>query len=272
MSLLQSVKDAFLPEHSPIMMPELPIWVLVIGSSLFFTFLYRLCHPFMMRFFRDSYGNLKREDQVEWNSRAVSNVHALIAVVGSLYVLFWSESADEYIDEIDVNYGCTMGAYCLTLSMGYFIYDTILVLLHYKQLGGTGVMFHHISAIIAVGINNVYRKFMLFPLIFAVTEITTPFVNQRYFLDKADMKSRKRYTVNGLLMWLGFVVVRCSMIPISIYILYVQSEAMVKGMPLFVRIAVYAQIVNLSTLNSYWTYKITQGLIKALKSASKKRE
>lgn len=188
--------------------------------------------------------------------------------MGSLYVLFFSDST-EYVREINVVHGCDAGAYMLTFSLGYFLYDTIIVLINYKQLGGVSMMFHHISAILCVCIVNMYHKFMLFPLFFSITEITTPFVNQRFFLDKANMKSSKRYTFNGLLMWLGFVLFRCSLIPISLHIIYTQGEMMVRGMPAFVRFVVYAQITNMSILNTYWTYKITKGIISVFTSKKK---
>jgi hypothetical protein len=111
------------------------------------------------------------QDNIPNKNSAVSNVHAVLAVILAVYTLFFSDSADEYIGLIDAVRGCFTGGAVLGFSMGYFLYDTVVVLANYKALGGIGMMSHHLSAIAAITICLMYHKFMLFPLIFAITEV-----------------------------------------------------------------------------------------------------
>ncbi|KAL0485517.1 tmem56b [Acrasis kona] len=269
MSVVQWVKQLFVVRGAPLTVPDPIIFYIVFASALVFTILYQLCDPMMKKMFPNSYGKLDEDHRIEWNSRILSNVHAIVVVIYCVYIIFNSSCTEKYLHDIDVIYGCEHSLYVLSISLGYFLYDTVIILMNYNQLGGASMMFHHISSIACICILNSYRQFTLIPLSYCLTEITTPFVNQRFFFDKAEKKNSKRYTFNGLLMWLGFVLFRCTMIPLSVYIVYTKYDVMREKMPIFLRYCLYAQVINISVLNLFWTYKITMGIVSTLIKRSK---
>lgn len=56
-------------------------------SSALFTYLYRSISPKITNTWFKRFGKLNKRDQIEWNERVVSSVHAIIASVVSTAVL-----------------------------------------------------------------------------------------------------------------------------------------------------------------------------------------
>jgi len=54
--------------------------------------------------------------------------------------------------------------------------------------------------------------------LFLITEITTFSVNQRVFLDMMKMRGTIWEVLNGMLMWLGFLIVRVLITPFIFYL------------------------------------------------------
>jgi hypothetical protein len=125
---------------------------------------------------------------------------------------------------------------------------------------------HHCIAISTCLLLTYYQSVQSILLLFAISEITTPFVNNRIFLEHLDMKSSIWFALNGIAMWLGFVIFRFSLVFIIPYILYQQWSTFMHSVPLILRTLVFVFYSLMSVLNTYWTYKITTGLIKVVKS------
>lgn len=99
-------------------------------------------------------------------------------------------------------------------------------------------------------------------MLFALSEATTPFVNLRVFLVKAGKKDSFIYLMNGVAMFLGFVIFRVSLVFVIPYVFYVYREQL-QQMAIFPTFMTTLGYLIISSLNVMWTYAIGMGLVKA---------
>eukprot|EP01027_Heterolobosea_sp_BB2_P011834 GEZU01017187.1.p1 GENE.GEZU01017187.1~~GEZU01017187.1.p1 ORF type:complete len:177 (+),score=43.41 GEZU01017187.1:626-1156(+) len=124
---------------------------------------------------------------------------------------------------------------------------------------------HHFFGGLGYLLTTFYHAGHFWTIIFGFTESTTPFTNQRWFLDKSGLRESTAYTINGLLLWLTWIPVRLALVPFLAYKLYMNfARIWALWTPLAVGfLLVLSFIINV--LNVYWFYKITLGVIKVLK-------
>ncbi|KAG2386961.1 hypothetical protein C9374_001996 [Naegleria lovaniensis] len=201
-------------------------------------------------------------DRKEWNSRMVSNVHAVIATVLSFYCLFSVYLPTDNYNGILAK-SAPICTFLLTYCAGYFLYDLIIVAADYPHLGGMETILHHTTSFVALIGSMLWEKCVVLLVLMLFTEISTPFVNQRYFLSKCNMKSTKLYAYNGILMWASFGIVRISFCFYMPYIILADSLTWC-SFPIGWIIGVWIMVISISLLNIIWFYKITSGLIQVL--------
>ena len=104
----------------------------------------------------------------------------------------------------------------------------------------------------------------------AFTEITTPFVNNRYFLSLHNKSDGKCYLYNGLMMTFSFFIFRCvfmSYLVVGLTIGSLRDNNYHLGAPELQRYAIYVSICLyfiLLALNFVWFHKMVKGAIKHL--------
>lgn len=59
---------------------------------------------------------------------------------------------------------------------------------------------------------------MIYVVTVTFTELTTPFVNQRWFFEQAGLKESRLYVINGALMWLSWFVIRIGFVFYAFYL------------------------------------------------------
>jgi hypothetical protein len=117
-----------------------------------------------------------------------------------------------------------------------------------------------------------------------VTEFSTPFVNNRWFFAVLKKTDSLFYVVNGLLMWLSFLLCRVIWLPYLLYVFWAHRDELSRSEFLvwfvFKRLllllletdtfvcsfrapTVVGVIVTLA-LSTYWYVLITKGLLKAV--------
>jgi hypothetical protein len=94
-------------------------------------------------------------------------------------------------------------------------------------------------------------------------EISTPFVNLRWCMYDAKMKESQLYTVNGFLMWLTFLFFRIPLVFIIPYYLYI-TVLEFEAVPRVLFVFCLTNYLLISSLNVYWFYKISYGLLKVV--------
>ncbi|GJZ61575.1 transmembrane protein 56-like protein isoform X1 [Tanacetum coccineum] len=126
--------------------------------------------------------------------------------VGSLYFLVFSDVFDESNQkELIINRSSVPSDIVLGVSIGYFFTDLAMIIWTYPTLGGVEYFFHHGLSLFAIIQSLISGQVQFYILIVLFTEITTPFVNLRWYLDVANKKSSTLYMLNGLAMFVGWL-------------------------------------------------------------------
>ncbi|KAJ0075440.1 hypothetical protein Patl1_35061 [Pistacia atlantica] len=178
------------------------------------------------------YGNLSIPKKVEWNNRGFSTFHAVIVAFASLYLVLLSDLfSEDYNDELIINRTSTVSETLLgvsqcrmifmrteitavairgmqQISIGYFLSDLAMILWHFPALGGLEYVLHHGLSMFSIFLALVSGQGQIYILMVLFSEITTPFVNLRWYLDVAGQKSSNIYIWNGVALFLGWLVAR----------------------------------------------------------------
>ncbi|XP_029102662.1 transmembrane protein 56-B-like isoform X3 [Scleropages formosus] len=149
--------------------------------------------------------------------------------------------------------------------------DLLLLACNWRAMGDGFFVCHHLAALYAYGYvlsRGVLPYFANFRLI---SELSTPFVNQRWFFEVLSVPRTDRLVVaNGIMMTVVFFLVRIAVIPS-----YYSRVVATFGTPAFVRLGLGPQVawivssVCLDVLNTIWMYKIARGCYKVLTGRSR---
>eukprot|EP00250_Pteridium_aquilinum_P004522 c14722_g1_i1 orf=148-954(+) len=214
--------------------------------------------------YSSTYLKLSKMDKVEWDNRGFSTAHAVVVSAIATYLLFLS---DFFRD--DGPYGQVVfrssifSQVILGVSIGYFISDLAMIMWFYPALGGKEYVLHHLLSMssLALSLYSGQGHFYLYVVLFS--EITTPFVNLRWYLSTAGMKSSRAYVVNGLFLFFGWLIARVLLFIyffVHIYLHYDQVKEVFPTGFYFLFIAP----PSLALMNLVWFFKVTRGLLRTL--------
>jgi len=190
--------------------------------------------------------NIPYDSETEWYCRMVSTEHA----IGSLVLtLLWR------LGELPKDV-------VLTHTAGYFVYDTFVVLTHWKDFKEDScTIVHHVAGAIGSWLALLFRVQEWLISYYLLTEVSTVFVNLRWNFYLLKMKDYKIYMLVGLMMAISFFLVRTLPLPYVVVrgcvLVWWESQysvAMKALQTVFVMV--------LSMLNSFWSFKIIDGLRK----------
>lgn len=207
---------------------------------------------------------LEKAQQLEWKNRGFSTFHALFAAVGSLYFLVVSDLFDEHTkEELLINRSSASLDTFLSMSIGYFLSDLAMIIWTYPTLGGFEYILHHGLSMLALGQALLSGQVQFYILIVLFTEVTTPFVNLRWYLDVAGKKNSTLYMLNGVAMFAGWLVARVILFVFFFYHLFTHFDQLKQVYPMG-----YYSVLTippaLAVMNLVWFRKIAKGLIKTL--------
>lgn len=94
--------------------------------------------------------------------------------------------------------------------------------------------------------------------------MSTPFVNQRWHFYVTKNTSGLPYAINGILMWLTFLIFRVLWLPCVLYFAWLNRDGIISCHALVAYPMVIGTIAILC-LSLYWFSLITKGMIKTLK-------
>jgi hypothetical protein len=101
-----------------------------------------------------------------------------------------------------------------------------------------------------------------------MTEITTPFVNQRFFFDKSGMREGSLYVVNGLIMTLLWFLIRVVFCGWMCYRLVEMRVTLMTLSPFSLSTVIFSYCVGYA-LQLFWFKKIFKGALKVVFGSSK---
>ncbi|KAL6614277.1 hypothetical protein ACP70R_036547 [Stipagrostis hirtigluma subsp. patula] len=165
------------------------------------------------------YNRLSGMQKVEWNNRGFSTFHALVAAAVSYYLVVISDLFNEDVQNgIIIDRKSWLSDAMFGVSIGYFLTDLVMILWYFPFLGGKEYelfilipmfqLLHHGLSMYAIGLALLTGRAHVYILMVLFTEITTPFVNLRWYLDVAGQKNCKLYLYNGLALFAGWLVAR----------------------------------------------------------------
>lgn len=154
--------------------------------------------------------------------------------------------------------------------MGYLSSDLLLSLAYNNQWPGWQAnVVHHVTGLACWYLMTDGGFGHSIAVCATMTEITTPFINQRFFLDKANMKDGMLYVVNGLLMTLLWFLFRVLLFGWLGFRLFQMRESLLALPNLYLFAAVFSYGVGYA-LQLFWWNKIFKGAMKVLSGGNKK--
>ncbi|XP_041356947.1 TLC domain-containing protein 4-B-like [Gigantopelta aegis] len=239
------------------------------ASCVFFLSLYKYVSPTLSSITCEGYKSLKPEKQIDWNTRVNSTVHSAIVSCMCMYSLMY----DNGISEDPIWCNAPMVRTSCAVVVGYMTADLIILSIHYKEIGEIFYIFHHGASMYAYYYVMTYGVLAYFANYRLIAEFSTPFVNQRWFLDTLGyQKTNPVFVANGIAMTMAFFLSRIAIMPR--YWLKVSS---VYGTEPFTRLG-HIQLVLVVTcfildvINIYWFYKMTLGVRRVLTMFNLKTE
>ncbi|KAM5293881.1 TLC domain-containing protein 4-like isoform 1-T3 [Glossophaga mutica] len=234
----------------------------VLASFCVFQLLFHVVSSWFSAAVSPGFNSLSFEKKIEWNSRVVSTCHSLVVGILGLYIFFFDEATIS--DPLWGN--SSLAKVNIGIASGYLISDLLVLLLHWKVIGDKFFVIHHCTAL--YGFSVILREGLLqyignFRLL---AELSSPFVNQRWFLETLKYPKFSRANVaNGVLMTAAFFLARIAAIPPMYRLLY-----SVVGTEAYARLGLLAQVswvgscLVLDVMNVMWMVKISRGCLKVL--------
>lgn len=211
-----------------------------------------------------SYLSLSYIKRVEWNNRAISTVHAIFITAVSLYFVFWSDLYTDYERPGLITFrNSSLSTMALGISVGYFITDLGMIFWFYPSLGGLEYVIHHAISLSAVAYSMLTGEGQLYTFMVLISETTTPGINLRWYLDTAGMKRSRAYLINGVVIFLSWLVARILLFVYMFYHVYLHIDQVMQ-LHDFGKLLVFGVPVVLSIMNLMWFGKIIMGLRKTL--------
>ncbi|CAJ2639579.1 unnamed protein product [Trifolium pratense] len=235
----------------------------VIGGILACKLIYDLTQLIGTNYFK-TYNSFSKIQRIEWNNRAISTIHSIFITAMSLYLVFCSDlfSDDQSTDPITVR-SSSLSTFALGVSVGYFIADIAMIFWYFPSLGGYEYVVHHLLSLVAVAYSMLSGEGQLYTYMVLISETTTPGINLRWYLDVAGMKRSKAYLINGVVIFLAWMVARILLFVYMFYHVYLHFDQ-VEKMHIVGQILVIVVPIVLSVMNLVWFAKIVRGLRKTL--------
>ncbi|XP_062160345.1 uncharacterized protein LOC133867609 isoform X2 [Alnus glutinosa] len=215
-------------------------------------------------FYFKSYNGLTKIQRIEWNNRGISTLHAIFITVVSLYFVFWSDLfSDQQLSGIVTFRSSPLSVFALGVSVGYFLADLGMIFWLYPSLGGMEYVIHHSLSGVAVAYSMFSGEGQLYTFMILISEVTTPEVNMRWYLDTAGMKRSCAYLINGVLIFFAWLAARILLFVYMFYHVYLHYDQVIQ-MQTFGYFLVFVVPSALAIMNLMWFGKIIKGLKKTI--------
>lgn len=126
------------------------------------------------------YRKLSRADRLDFRNRVNSSLHAVIASIGFILTLQTVLFSPNVSPSTILNHPSSLMEQFLCFSLGYIVYDTTCMLM-YWNLFTPSALYHHIVSCLAF-FSLGFGTGMFWTEVVIGTEISTPFVNNAFFL------------------------------------------------------------------------------------------
>lgn len=175
----------------------------VIFGALFYSIIFYPISPILSRILAPKhYISLSRKRRLNWDAHVVSMVQSLLINGLAIWVMIvdneraamtWEERVWGYTGATSMIQG---------LAAGYFAWDLVVTSFN-MDVFGPGTLAHAIAALLVYSLG--FRPFVnYYGCIFILWELSTPFLNIHWFMDKLDMTGSRAQLYNGFLLLFTF--------------------------------------------------------------------
>lgn len=217
----------------------------------------RLCETYATK--------LSAWERAQWCGRWISLLHCFPAVYLAAAAI--AAEPGRYWTAATVVESFTAASELATANtFAYLAHDLFDLLknvaVHGKHDGGPLVYAHHVFGILCYVNCYSYGKFGVVVCAWILTELSTPFLNAIWFYEKLGMRDARTYA--GCALWLSYVPTRVALSPVTAAAAY-EFWASFERLPLLCYGQFVAMLSFATVMNYFWFYKITKGLLKALR-------
>mmetsp|Transcript_18805 Transcript_18805/g.36585 ORF Transcript_18805/g.36585 Transcript_18805/m.36585 type:complete len:258 (-) Transcript_18805:229-1002(-) len=182
----------------------------------------------------------------------------LFIVPLSLYVL----ATDKELASARIVGSTWLSRVVIHAAAGYFLFDSLSVLLHMGQQGhGAQYLLHGVLCLVTYAVAAVYDCYHYWGPTFLLFEFTTLFINTRWWLAQTDMKQSRFYLVNGILLIIAWFFVRVLFGLSQSFIFWQDALSLspqASSLPWPIRWWYATSNISLNALNIFWFLMITK--------------
>ena len=203
------------------------------------------------------YRRLPKRSRINWDIHVVSQVQSIL-----ICSLAWYVYGDPVLANDRVHGYSARSADVFAMACGYFLWDTY-VSIRYIDDFGFGFAMHGLASLIVFSF--AFRPFLMYygPAVLFY-ELSTPFVNVHWFLDKVDMTGSTLQLVNGIILTTTFFLSRIVWGSYIAYVfigdLWTAYNAKPSALPLWLPCVYVIANMSLNALNWYWFSKMIDSL------------
>jgi len=224
---------------------------------------------------KDAYDALSVEDRTFCSTMMPSILHAVISVILALAACLkaLSDNAitahssiishpDESPSSVVSTHVSGFSYATLGFSFAYFVTDASVVCR--RRISGPVILVHHLMTATGMAAGLLTGIGHVLTCVLVMNEITTPFVNARWLLDKAGNKESSLYVVNGVVMAVTWFIARI-LVFVPCFICAGWAWRDTRGaLSVGARSLLFVVPAFLLVLNLHWFSRILAGLRKHL--------
>jgi len=225
--------------------------------------------------FPSTYNAFSRRNKANWDIHVVSLIQSTLVSVLSFYAMYVDKERSE-MDSKQRVWGYTgMIGMVQAFGAGYFIWD-LLVSAQYVSIFGVGLLVHAICALAVFMLG--FRPFVnYYAPVFLLYELSSPFLNFHWFMDKLQMTGSLLQLINGLCLLAVFFGCRLVFgtyssyrVACDIYSAWANppEDMIIQGQQIPTWLAITYALSNftLNCLNFYWFSKMIDALRRRFES------
>lgn len=281
----------------------------VLLSALLYTVIFYPVSPILSRILAPNhYPQLPRRKRLNWDAHVVSMVQSCLINAIAIWVL-WTDNDRKGMGWEERVWGYTGGnAMVQALAAGYFVWDLVVTSLN-LDVFGLGTLAHAIAALLVYSLGFVRNPYSIslttdtneekqrpivnsYSCIFILWELSTPFLNVHWFMDKLNMTGSTAQLYNGIALLGTFFTTRllfgtyqsflvahdfylalnshpsAKILEISPFMTYVTEDT---TMPAWAALSYLAANLTLNFLNFYWFFKMVSAVRKRFEPAKEQK-
>ncbi|TQS33129.1 hypothetical protein Golomagni_06536 [Golovinomyces magnicellulatus] len=173
----------------------------VVISALLYSVVFWPISPLISNYLApEHYPKLSRKKRLNWDAHVVSMVQSCLINALAIWVLF-AEGERAAMGWEERGY-TGASAMIQAMAAGYFVWDLVVTSFN-LDVFGIGTLAHAIAALLVYALG--FRPLVnYYSSIFILWELSTPFLNLHWFMDKVNMTGSKFQLYNGILLLSSF--------------------------------------------------------------------